>query len=148
VVRQIWWTRQIIYFFQILDTGCHWTFAHCHVASHNWATWQPPIRPCHPLLCQPTMSVPCHCTDTMSLPTHHATSLYRPYGLPRGKILLVRGSVQKCQKWVTRGSLWCWYITMLASCRNHLMTHVTSCSYHVCCTDANVSSTDADSSPY
>jgi hypothetical protein len=93
------------------------------------ATWQPLIGPCgslpfdHVIHC--SVSLPCQCHiivwmphhanhHAMSLP-HHATSLYGPYGLPRGKILLVHGLVQKCQIWVTRGSLWCCHVTMLTS---------------------------------
>jgi hypothetical protein len=45
-------------FFQISNTGCHWEFSP--------TTWQSPIWPHHPLLCQPDMSVPRHPMNAMS----------------------------------------------------------------------------------
>jgi hypothetical protein len=88
------------------------------------ATWQPMIGPrgnhlldhvnhCHhPAMSHAHITVQCHFSCQLILPCHHATSLYQLYGLPRGKILLVHGMAQKCQIWVTRGSLWCCHITM------------------------------------
>jgi hypothetical protein len=79
-----------------------------HMAAPDWATSQPPIRPSHLLPCQCHIIVrtPRHCMDfQLSMPHHNAMSLYGPFGLPHGTILLVHRFVRKCQIWVTRGSL-------------------------------------------
>jgi hypothetical protein len=139
VVHQIWRTRQTIIFFQISDTGCHWAFAHCHVSATDWATWNPPIWPCHPLLCQPTMSVPCHRTDATSLPhTCHIIvriSMWKNLISPR-----IGPEVPNL------GDTW----QPLVLQHHHVdvnMTHFTSYSYHMCCMDVDVICTNVDSSP-
>jgi hypothetical protein len=37
----------IYIFFGFSVVGRHWEFSHYHVASHDGATWQPIIGPCH-----------------------------------------------------------------------------------------------------
>jgi hypothetical protein len=48
----------------------------CPVEAHDWATWQPPIGPCHPLV-----QSSCHVT---CLPTTYGTDATCLYGLPHG----------------------------------------------------------------
>jgi hypothetical protein len=66
----------------------HWAFACCHVATHDWAMWQPLIGPHH----QYAQSLPCHhylvsCMDSTWM-----------YGLPHGTFPLVHGLMGKGQK--------------------------------------------------
>jgi hypothetical protein len=119
--------------FSVVGHPC--VFAHCHVVSHDWATWQPFIGPHHPLA-----QSPCHVL----------------YGLPRGCMdchvalsSLVHGLTRKCPKMSDT-----WQPLVLP--RHHAdvsMTCVALCVCHVHCmdadvirTDADVSSTDVDSS--
>jgi hypothetical protein len=91
-LHQIWWAT--FFFFEISVTGPHWEFSHCHVAAHDWATWQPNIGPRH----SPVQS-PCHVTCLPHHPATYgtdATCLPRPirpatwlYGLPHGTSSLV-----------------------------------------------------------
>jgi hypothetical protein len=37
-----------LFIFGISFLGLHWAFSQCHVASHDWATWQPTIGPHQP----------------------------------------------------------------------------------------------------
>jgi hypothetical protein len=90
-----------LYFFSnFCSRDCHCAFPACHVAASDWAMWKPLTGPCFP------------CHVIMPHVTCHVIMPIRLYGLPRGTILLVHGSTQKCQNWVTRGSLWCCHVTM------------------------------------
>jgi hypothetical protein len=64
----------IFFFFEIRFSGPHWAFSHCHVAAHDWATWQPTIGPCQPPVQSPATS--CHLSCHIILPHHPATSPY------------------------------------------------------------------------
>jgi hypothetical protein len=110
---QIWQTHQILYFFEIYITGCHWEFSQCHMASNHWSTSTIVPSPCH--VSVQSANSTCHIIVQTSMSAYHinTTSIYR---LPHGTILLVPEMNQKCQILVTRGSLWCCHITIITSC--------------------------------
>jgi hypothetical protein len=91
------------------------------------AMWQPPIGPRHPLLCQPAMSVPHHRIDHViaNSPCHVIT--VRTVQTSTWKNPIGPWMVQKCQIWVTRGSLWCYHITMLTCCMTHPVSSTVLC---------------------
>jgi hypothetical protein len=142
------------FFLKFSITGCHWAFSHCHVAAHDWATWQPTIGPHQPLYnhpatsayglptqlpTQPATSAPRHCTDCHVVVW---TATWHNFTGPRNDPEMPNMSDT-------------WQPLVLPHHHADInMTHVTSCTCHICCTDADiictdvdVSSTDVDSSP-
>jgi hypothetical protein len=120
------------------------------MAAHDWATWKPTIGPRQPLYNHAAMST--YGLKTQ-LPTYPATlSTISSYDLPHG--------CTECHV-VVRTTTWCNFTgprnnlemqnmsDTLKPCHNAKvsMTHVSSCTCHVCCMDADVNNIDANSSP-
>jgi hypothetical protein len=61
------------------------------------ATWKPLIGPCGSLPFGHTIYCHVSATSSYGLSTHHAMSLYEPYRLPRGTILLVHRSSESAK---------------------------------------------------
>jgi hypothetical protein len=70
VVCQIWRTRQSLIFFQKSNMGCPCAFVAYHVATPDWATWKPLIRPYHPLPCH------IHIITHVTVPHHHTDATW------------------------------------------------------------------------
>jgi hypothetical protein len=120
-LHQIWRAPNPFFFFEILVFGPHWAFSHCHVAAHDWATWQPTIGPRQPLAQSPPHHTPCHIMATCicHVTIRSATWLY---GLPRGTFSLVHMIDPKMPK---MSDTWQPLVLATSCCHDIIMTHVT-----------------------
>jgi hypothetical protein len=120
VGRQIWrgsagfgGPANPFFFFGISFSGPHWAFSHCHVEANHCAMSTNCTITCHVSVQSATSAATSSYHVSRHVTVRSSMWLYR---LPRGTFLLVHEMTRKCQKWVTRGSLWCCHVTMMTSC--------------------------------